>query len=294
MRFQYFYFFKYLCYDCVMKKSLFLLLISPLILGSCTETNPGKNQEQKQSEETEEETFNVSEFPKEYQDYIIYSVNGNVPFLEAFNTYNVGSMDASCKPYFNPSIKGAKKDFSNDYKILLEKMGFTYDSTDDYSGYSKKYYVKNDFYVTTAYYKGSDNLMWFDVYAWYDKDASYYEGDGTALTTSSIGLSGSGYKDCHTTINGYDVTGSNLCKNNGIQFNKSTGKLKIKGSADKVFINFSQYPHNLIFYQGTSENDKKPVFYNAGEIKSDKAKYSYYELSSWQNQISKIDSIYLI
>lgn len=283
-----------------MKKLLFFFLFCPLVLGACTGTNPDKDESEKQAENEQEEekqegeeTQSVSEFPKAYQDYIIYSVNGNVPFLKQFNTYNVGSMDASCKPYFNPSVKGATKDFSNDYESLLEKMGFKYEGSDDYSGYAKKYYVKDDFYVTTAYYKGTDKAMWFDVYAWFDKDSTYYDGAGTALTTSSIGLSGSGYKNCHSTISGYDVTGSNLCKNNGIQFNKKTGKLQIKGSANKIYLNFMQNPDSVIFYQGTSEQDKKPVFYNAGEIDSDSTKYSYYELSSWQNSISKIDSLYL-
>lgn len=222
-------------------------------------------------------------------------VGEEIPYLNGFNnSFAVGAVDASTKPYFNPYIENSS-DYTNEYKTKLLNLGFTFDGINRDDGYDKYEYHRNDIYVSHAYYN-SENKYWFDVYAFNDKDPQEVpSGYKAVITYNDFSKK---YEDQNKTIGDYQIQSKYVMNSSSkIQFQKSNGSLVIKGNnISKIVVKFIQYPQSLIVKAGSSSSNLNVTFNNAGEYVLNNANYVELKTPTLGNntaRICTIDSIYI-
>ncbi|MCQ2793440.1 MAG: hypothetical protein MJ221_03395 [Bacilli bacterium] len=224
---------------------------------------------------------------------LVSYVGEEIPFIDGFNTsFMIGSVDGSSKPYFNPYIENSKN-YNEEYKSNLLKLGFVFDGIDNSDGYDKYEYHHNDIYLSHAYYK-SESKYWFDVYAFNDKDPGELQpGYKAKIIPNDFNKS---YDDINKTIGSYQISSKNVMNSSSkIQFKKSEGKLVIKGeNINKIVLSYSQYPQSLILKAGSSESDLKVIFNNANEYYLDNAKYVELKTPTLGQNTPRICTIYEI
>lgn len=236
----------------------------------------------------------TSTWPTEYQKYVTTYLNGMVPcYLNVnkkclFTGYETLTYSNDIRPYFHPYIKNTSPDINYvyDYGVILRDAGFTHteDFTDD-SGDKNYCYEKGDCKVQYCKYRGTDNVYYFSVLAYYDYDAF---NDPVSANTynmqyddSTLGLKADYAKNNKTvTIKNWSIKLNDVMKQgDAIQLKKNTGKITISGAISSIYLCILRNPDACFVKAGTSSSSAKYIF-NKGGLFAFPSGTKYVEISA--------------
>ena len=236
----------------------------------------------------------MSKWSSEMAKYVTTITNNKLPAFvlngsNKFNGYDLGPVEGSSIPYFNPYIKNTSPgiNYEHEYEVILKNAGWTfiekvYDSkekmTDVY------YYELGNLKLEYSKYKGDDNIYYFDVYVYNDYIAPLALNNSVLeINASILGITNK-YADnanfsktltSSANSKSYKVTGDEIMRADtySIQLKNNTGKLCVEGPSKGVAILISEYPQCLLVRYGSNKSNLQYAFNNGGIFEFPSANY---------------------